>query len=121
MFLSTKLGLLFFPCLIPSEKMKITLPNERNLCANEHEKWNQRELTNTEMCDSNALSTEYSRIFISRNVPQDRKNTRVGNCFPTPFTSLPVFSSGYFSLCLLVFFINLFFSSAANKGGHRKF
>ena len=30
-FLSTKLGLLFFLYLKPSEKMKITLPNKRNL------------------------------------------------------------------------------------------
>lgn len=69
------------------------------------------------MHDSNVLSTEYSRIFISRNVPHDKKNTRVGNCFPAPFRSLQVFSSRYFSLSLLVFFINFsFFHLLQTKG-----
>lgn len=37
-------------------------------------KWNQRKLTNTEMRYSNVLKAEYSRIFISRNAPYDKKN-----------------------------------------------
>lgn len=35
-------------------------------------KWNQRKLTNIEMCYSNEFKAEYSRIFISRNAPYDK-------------------------------------------------